>query len=283
MQRFLSVALVIAFASVAQPGLADRFLGRKIEIADGRTDRDSAAPLIVSMHGFLGTPANMRKKTRLNALARRHGFVVAYPSGRARKWNDGRTPNNRVDDVGYLTALIESLIASGKADPRLIFLAGHSNGGGMAMRMACEKPKLIRAISVVATKSPLKFQCSNGAPVPAIFFHGTKDPISPHAGRNADSRLGGALSSAATLKLWQRRNGCTDRARVQTIDAQDDSTSARIVRYKGCRAPLMFVEITGHGHDWPRPGARATRLQGPATRAVDASALSWQFFQNLGR
>jgi polyhydroxybutyrate depolymerase len=260
------------------PAMAENFMGRKVIITDGRTNA-APAPLVIAMHGFLGNGANMQKKTRFDALARKHGFVAVYPNGKGRKWNDGRSARNRVDDVGYLSALIGSLVAKGTADPKRVYLTGHSNGGGMAMRMACDRPDLVRAISVVATKSPIEFQCGQGQPVPALFIHGTLDPISPHAGRSGASRLGGALSSAATLDLWQRRNRCNRVAKRQVIDKRNDGTSAEVVSYGGCKAALSYIEITGHGHDWPRAGARATRLQGPATQEIDGAAYSWWFFQ----
>ena len=277
--RHVVLAIVLAFPNA--PAQAETFQGRPLEIVDGRKDRASPAPLVVVLHGFLGNAGNMRKKTRFDRLAARHGLVVAFPNGKARRWNDGRTPRNRVDDVGYVTALIRSLIADGRADPGAIFLAGHSNGGGMAMRLACDHPDLIAGISVVATKSPLKFQCRNGAPVPAIFFHGTRDPISPHAGRNADSRLGGALSSARTIQLWQQRNRCRGVLREKVIDNENDGTTARITQYERCSARLTAVVIDGHGHGWPRRSARASLLQGPVTKEIDATALSWWFFKNL--
>lgn len=259
-------------------GHAERFLGRALEITDARRDTNQPAPVVVTMHGFLGNGANMRKKTGLDGVARRHGFIAVYPNGRARRWNDGRSPSARVDDVGYLTKLIAALIADGRADPARIYLAGHSNGGGMAMRMACARPDLVAGIAVVATKVALNFQCRDGAPVPAIVFHGTQDPISPHGGRAADSRLGGALSSAQSIKLWAARNRCRGAPSRQTIDKKQDGTSVDLFRYRGCAAPFTYVELVGHGHDWPSTRGRASRLQGAASKEIDATALMWQFF-----
>ena len=275
------VCFVCLAAFAGQPTLADRFLGRQVIVVDGRDDPSVPAPLVLAMHGFLGTAANMRKKTEFDALAQRHGFVAVYATGKRRRWNDGRSANNRTDDVGYLSALIKALVADGTVDPRRVFLAGHSNGGGMAMRMACERSDLVRGISVVATKSALNFQCKGGPPVPAIFFHGTRDPISPHRGRSASSRLGGALSSAATVALWRDRNRCKGIGRTQSVNTKDDGTSAQIIQFSGCKAALVHIEITGHGHDWPKPNGRATRLQGPATKELSATALSWRFFDSL--
>ncbi len=277
--RILSVvlALVLGVSSAS----ADTFMNRTLRITDGRADRTAAAPLVIAMHGFLGTARSMNRKTQFDSLARANGFVVAYPEGKRRRWNDGRSPENQVDDVAYLASLIANLVAGGSVDPERIFLAGHSNGGGMAMRMACDRPDLIAGIAVAATKTPSAFQCASGRPVPAIFFHGTLDPVAPSDGRPNDDRLGGTLSAADTLALWSNRNRCKGVGQTQTIDRREDSTSAEIIQYSGCRAPLTYVLIEGHGHAWPGAGPRLQRLQGPATQEVDAAVLSWWFFSKL--
>lgn len=279
MFRILLLVSAIAFSSL--PAIADRFMGRTFEITDGRRDLTKSAPLIVAMHGFLGNGSNMQQKTRFDALAKQDGFVVVYPNGIRRRWNDGRSARNKTDDVGYIAALINTLAASGTVDPRRVFLTGHSNGGGMAMRMACDRPDLIGGIAVIATKSPTSYQCGQGRPVPALFVHGTEDPIAPNEGRPEGSRLGGALSSDATIELWKRRNRCKGSAQVRTIDRKNDGTSAKISQFSRCAAPLTLVLIQGHGHDWPNGIGKATRLQGPATKEVDASQLTWKFFENL--
>lgn len=278
MRSYLTAIFLLALT--ASPTLAETVLGRTVDITDGRSDTTVAAPLVIAMHGFLGTSRNMQRKTTLDAAAMQNGFIVAYANGEGRRWNDGRSAQNSVDDVAYLTGLIDALVASGRADPRRIYLTGHSNGGGMAMRMACDRPDLIAAISVVATKLPSAYQCANGRSVPAIIFHGTQDPIAPHAGRPAGSRLGATLSAQETVDVWARRNRCRGIGATRTVDRAADGTSADIIQYEGCAAPLVYVLIAGHGHGWPNPGQRATRLEGPATQEVDAAQLSWWFFSN---
>ena len=153
----------------------------------------------------------------------------------------------------------------------------------MAMRMACDRPDLIAGVAVIATKIPSAYSCSRGASVPAIFFHGTEDPIAPHEGRPDDDRLGGTLSAKDTLATWAKRNKCRKVGQTRTIDRKDDGTSAEIIQYAGCRAPSVYVLIEGHGHAWPGAGPRLVRIQGPATREIDAAALSWWLFSSVAK
>lgn len=279
MLRLLSILTISLF--ISGPALPDSIQGRTYEVFDGRANTTKPARLIIALHGFLGSSSNMQRKTTFNELARKHGFVVAYPDGRRRRWNDGRSPRNRTDDVGFLSGVIDTMVTSGQVLPDQVFISGHSNGGGMAMRMACDRPDLIRGISVVATKAPMNYPCRTGEAVPALFIHGTDDPIAPHSGRPKGSRLGATLSGEGTVSLWKARNRCGPAFQTQTIDAKTDGTSALIKSYTACKAPLRYVLIEGHGHDWPSLKGRTTRLQGPATQEVDAAELSWSFFSQL--
>jgi polyhydroxybutyrate depolymerase len=278
MFRFFPLILLLSFS---QPSWADRFQGRTFTITDGRSDKSKPAPMIIALHGFLGTPKSMKSKTSFDKLASQNGLLVAYMSGVKRRWNDGRTPGSTIDDVGYVRAFIQKQVSQNRADARAIFIAGHSNGGGMALRMACDVPNLIAGISVVATKVAQNYTCSRGQSVPAIFIYGTEDPVSPHKGRPAGSRLGATLSASESIALWSKRNKCTKVGKTQIIDLRDDQTKAIVKRYAGCKAALQYIEIEGHGHAWPGAGPRLQRLQGPATQEIDAARASWRFFKSL--
>lgn len=182
--------------------------------------------------------------------------------------------------MNFLSALIENAVERGLADPTRVYLIGHSNGGGMAMRMACDRPDLVAGIGVVATKVLEAYPCTGGAPVPAIFFHGTDDRIAPHEGREG-GRLGDTYSSVDSLAIWAERNGCARPGEVQHVDARPgDGTSLEIVNYRGCDAPLTYVVIEGGGHGWPG-AARGGPLSGRITREINAAApASGRFCDN---
>lgn len=269
----------VLFCLLPLAAVAEVFQGRPITLTDGRADT-AAAPLIVALHGAGGSAANMQRKTGFDDIAARHRLVMAYPNGERRRWRDGRDSDEE-SDVAYLAALIEALIADGRADPARVYLAGHSNGGGMAMRMACDRPDLVAGIAVVSTNLLTAYPCEGGTRVPAIFFHGSADPITPAQGRADDHRFGGAYSVSRTLESWAIRNRCGQPTTVQSIDAVDDGTTVDLIRYADCSAPLVHVQIDGHGHGWPGTRVRPFRMLGPATREVDAAPLIWWFFDNL--
>jgi poly(3-hydroxybutyrate) depolymerase len=103
------------------------------------------SPIIFLIHGKTSNGDDMKTLFGPEAVARarREGFVVVYPvgtiEGEARTWNAGGVhAHNDADDVGYFSSVVRHLAANFNADPRGVFLAGMSNGGFMAHRLACE-------------------------------------------------------------------------------------------------------------------------------------------------
>lgn len=271
MFRYLLSLLLLINA----PAGAETFGGRDILILDGRTTQ-APAPLVLLLHGALGSGAQVARDARFAQLVQEFEVVAVAPDGIRRQWQDGRQGPDSTD-VAYLSALIADLVARGIADPTRVYAIGHSNGGGMAMRMACDRPDLIAGIGVVATKVVAAYPCGGGAPIPAIFFHGTDDAIAPHVGRPAGARLGETLSSDQGTALWAARNGCAGAAAVDRVDARPgDRTALLIETYQGCSAALMRIVIENGGHGWP--GSRqGPLLGGRITREIDAGRASLRF------
>ena len=265
------LAAVVALLLAVSPAFA-----RDPMITDGRNTSDPA-PLVIILHGFTSSGASMRRRTNFDAVAKQHGFVVAYPSGPRRRCDDRSATSA---DVASLTALITTLIAQGVADPAHIYLAGHSNGGAIALRMACARPDLVSAIAVVAMNAPSKPHCDMPQPMPTIFIHGTDDPIVPPAGLTAKGRIGGIASVTQTLTRWSTRNRCTGPFPPRVFNQTGGTTTATFTRYANCAKPLLHISLSGHGHEWPGAGPRARWIQGPASFELDAADAIWKFFKN---
>jgi polyhydroxybutyrate depolymerase len=231
-------------------------------------------PLVVALHAALGSGAVMELLTRLDRVADRERFLVAYPDGTppdARVWNAGDCcDRSAADDVGFLDGLVDSLVAGQRADPARVYVTGISNGAMMALRFACQRAGKVAAVAVVAgsmTYGP----CRPARPVPLMIFHGTADITVPEAGGSlpALGMRGSFPSQAEVVRTWSRIDG------VREPD--------RVTYHKGgvtCRAsdPAMVVycRVTGGGHTWP--GGTPVPLAGPTSTDIDASAAMWDFF-----
>ena len=140
--------------------------------------RTTPAPLVIVLHGGFGSGSQAENAYHWNAVADRNGFIVAYPDGIRRAWNAGGAccgypSRNKVDDVGFLTRLIQTISRAQNIDPKHVYLTGISNGGAMAFRYACEGPYPIAAIGSVAAS--FSFPCRQAHAVSVMEIHGLDD------------------------------------------------------------------------------------------------------------
>jgi poly(hydroxyalkanoate) depolymerase family esterase len=163
----------------------------------------AAPPLIVMLHGCTQSPDDFARGTRMNALAREHGYVVAYPAQAKSKnaskcwnWFRSRDQQRGQGEPAILAALTRHLVKAHGLDERRVYVAGLSAGGAMAAVLASTYPDVYAAIGVhsglpfgVAHDLPSAFAAmKQGAgkanpgvlparvqPVPAIVFHGDRD------------------------------------------------------------------------------------------------------------
>jgi polyhydroxybutyrate depolymerase len=268
-------SVVLVPAARAQPAY---------EVFDGAGGRRDA-PLVMVLHGGGGNGPELRRRSEFDRWARQFGVLAVYPSAEGRFWQDGRHETRR-DDVGALFAIIDRL---NPTRARRVFIIGHSNGGGMTMRLACAAPERLAGIAIVGTKHLPAQPCENpDAPLPALFIYGTDDDLAPHDGRARGTALrnrflGDALSAEDTLAIWARRNRCGTDTVVRRSDP-DPSDGVSLIRrdYSGCAARLSYIEIRGGGHAWPGVPVRRPMLPGrdrePEVRDVNAAEAALSFW-----
>jgi polyhydroxybutyrate depolymerase len=257
-------------------------------------EADGEVPLLVALHGRLGTGRGMARDSGFDALLEPGGFAAVYPDGYRRSWNDGRGggPANEagIDDVGFIEALLEEVAGQVSYDPNRVYLVGISNGGMMAQRLACERTGLFTATaSIIASMSETVEQgCSPTTTMSMLLMNGTEDPLVPYEGGevSGDSE-GSVLSTAATVEFWRLHAGCDQLPEEQTIDAlSGDSTSIRHEHYTGCQgeAAVELYEVIGGGHTWPGgPQYLSEDTVGRVSQELVAAETIWAWFEPLRR
>jgi polyhydroxybutyrate depolymerase len=181
-------------------------------------------PLVVALHGIGADVEHFAGETGFDGVADRNGFAVLYPEGggSGHGWNAGfccgSAVRDGIDDVAFVLALVA---ATEGIDHRRVFLAGVSNGGMLAYRIAAEQPERIAGFAVVAAAiggtgrdgTPRYTIPLPALPVPAMIVHGMQDPYVLYAG-GVSSMLGipgrRNASVAEALALWAHANRCRD-------------------------------------------------------------------------
>jgi polyhydroxybutyrate depolymerase len=195
-----------------------------------------------------------------------------------------------VDDVGFLSALIDKLSRDYRIDPKRVYSTGISNGGFMSQRLACDLADKIAAIAVVAATMgrDLAGRCKPSRPVSVLLIQGTEDPLVPYEGGRVQVPGGGAIISAPeAVKKWVGLDGCNGQPKRDSLpDSANDETRTRRESYGGCRegTAVVFLAVEGGGHTWPGgPQYLPVRRIGRASRDFNASELIWEFFAAHGR
>jgi polyhydroxybutyrate depolymerase len=249
-----------------------------------------SVPLVIVLHGGGGKGSQMNGLTHMNAIAAREEFLVAYPDGMQNGWADGRgaTPSdqNGIDDVRFLSDMIDQLESEYPVDPRRIYITGISNGGFMTQRVGCELAGRIAAIAPVAAGLPanLSASCAPVRPIPVALFQGTDDPLVPYAGGTVAGRNGGeTLGAQITFSFWATTEACQDpRQETDLPDtAPDDGTRVHRTAYRKCAggSEILLYSIEGGGHAWPGGLPYLPDLViGRTSQDMDASEEIWKFF-----
>ena len=253
-------------------------------------------PLVLALHGGGGKAENLNWLTnrQLTQEADRRGWLVVFPEGLYKGWNDGRDikaardkKRAGVDDVGFLSEVIRRMIEEYGVDATRVYATGISNGGFMAMRLAIELPEKIAAIApVTANLAEVHRHKVPAMPTSVLIMNGTDDPLVPYAGGQVKvfgQERGAILSTAASVAWWIGHNGCLTTAKVEALPDQDtcDDCTVEVAAYGGGKqdTEVVLYKIIGGGHTWPGGKQYLFKaMVGKVCRDIDATQVIFDFF-----
>jgi polyhydroxybutyrate depolymerase len=228
------------------------------------TGYDAAAPtpLVLLLHGYTASGDIQEAYFKFEPLAESRGFLYVHPDGTVdprgeQFWNATDAccafASDAPDDAAYLMAIIEQVSAEYNVDPKAIFLAGHSNGGFMSYRMACQHADTIAGIASLAGATFADTaDCAPSEPVSVLQVHGTNDQTIFYDG---GSNVGNDYPSAPqTVEAWVAYNGC-DTTPAVTADALDldagiEGADSHVEAFVGCEqgSEVELWSIDGGSH-----------------------------------
>lgn len=238
-------------------------------------DAANPAPLVFNLHGYGSNATQQFIYGDFRSLADTDGFLVVHPQGTLDDMNSAFWNANwgaAVDDVGFISALIDSLSASYNIDLNRVYSTGMSNGGFMSYTLACQLSDRIAAIASVTGTMTIGQACNEPKEVPVMQIHGTADGVVAYGGSN----LG--MSIDDVIDFWVNKNGCDTNPQstmIPDIDTTDASTAEHYVYTNGTNgSSVEFYKIIDGGHTWPG----AIFNIGVTNQDINASEEIWRFF-----
>lgn len=148
-----------------------------------------SVPLLLAFHSRSTDGKEILRTSQFVAWAAEMNFIVAAVNGAvydgASSWNAGDCCINATtyqeNDLLLTSTVIEFVKSQYAVDQTRVWAAGHSNGGMMAYRLACDLSDKITAIAVV-TGALVDPTCNPTKPVSVIHLHGNLDPTVPFYG-----------------------------------------------------------------------------------------------------
>jgi len=238
------------------------------------------APMLILMHAHGITPQTMANLARAGRLAQDYGVWVFLPEGENQTWNEDPSSSSKVDDVGFISAMIDAAVSQYGIDQKRVYAAGYSAGGFMAERLGCQlSQKIAGFVAVSATlrdSLDTASECTPTHAMPVAFMDGTSDFVVPYKGEPT------LQSAAAATAFWAVQNACVANQSSTTTLPQlvKDGTTVALTEFTQCPtgAAAALYTINGGGHTWPdSPDSLYTAYLGTTTQNLDATIALWQF------
>ena len=248
-------------------------------IYDGQTPR----PMVINFHGNTQTATGFENVTNFRGIADTANFILITPNGTVNPqfpqsqqgWSTF-TCCSTVDDVVFVSDLIDTLADQYNIDHARIYASGFSNGGFMVYDLACKLSERIAAVaSVAGTMITSRIQsCNPKRVVPVMAIHGTFDANVPFSGgliAFADT----LASVNAVLGFWAGFDGCSTTpviTNLPNINTNDGSTVQQHL-YPDCGdgSSVEFLKVILGNHSWPG-------WPGNANQDIKAEVEIWRFF-----
>jgi len=257
--------------------------------------RASSVPLVVVFHGAGGDGRAYLEKDGWLAQSEHAGFAVAAPDGlpalpaqpasfrlNPRLWNSGQlkptTLRGRIDDMAFVTAMLDDIVNRVHIDANRVFATGHSNGAGMTFMVGAKLSKRFAALATVMGQN----STTNPQPeraLPTLVLLGTNDPLNPMEGGTRELPWGRSTIPPPMqgIDAWSQGLGCAAAAQLER-----DDDMVQVKRYGACRdgATVAVWLIKGQGHAWPggQDSGLPESVLGPNSSRIHATREIWSFF-----
>ena len=223
-------------------------------------DGSKKVPLVFDVHGYTSYATEQLTRSKWDNLSDKEGFVLIAPDGVGKSWNAGNCCGSSADDVGFFREMVKKASTELCIDTKRVYMSGHSNGGSMAYRLACEAADLFAAVNPVCGWMGLS-SCKPSRPIAILEIRALEDGTVPYNG-------GGTSGSAASdLKTWLDLDMCA-------ATPVQPSANGVCTTHTSCSGAAQVMECHPHGnHNFFYSSNNTDHLLVPDT--------AWPFFKQF--
>lgn len=232
-------------------------------------DRGKPVSLVLMLHGYGSDALQTNVLFGLQYIADHENILLVGPEGTVNSlgshfWSATDAccdfEHSGVDDVKYLTDLVKEVKQYYAVDPKRVFVVGVSNGGFMALRLACDASDVFTGVVSYAGAGYVDAsKCTPKEPVAVLQIHGTADGTVPYAGGTLSKGVYPGItvtlpSVAQTVGDWAKRDGCspTPDVSLPPIDLIGElpGVETKLQVWNGCAgtSQVKLASIEGGGH-----------------------------------
>jgi polyhydroxybutyrate depolymerase len=232
--------------------------------------------LIIALHGGTGSAKNIEEQGGLPEFSDEKGFILCSPNGLNKTWNAGnccgKAEKNKVDDVGFISSLMDKIQSEYNIDPKRIYITGMSNGAMMSYRLACELSDKIAAIAPMAG-TIVTNECKPSNSMSVVHFHSKKDNSVPF-----DGGIGDGISNHynapidSVMQVWSSFGNCM----TDTMEVRSEYDYYHWINCADSCEVSFYITNDG-GHSWPG-GTQPRKKADAPSNALNANQIMWAFF-----
>jgi polyhydroxybutyrate depolymerase len=245
-------------------------LARSYLLIRPQTTSTTPLPVLMELQGCCTTPTVEAQRSSFIDVT--GPAILIYPAGYQQSWNAGfccrQAQADDVDDVAFLTSVVNQVLTDQPdAATGQVYLAGYSNGGRMALRMACAAPQLFTAVASYGAVNAAP--CPDPAPVSLLEAAGTADPELTLGPGGAPRSVNGYTEPTVQEQVdqYRRADSCGTNPATRTQGNLISTT------WTGCRSgnTVQLSLYQGGNHGWPQAGGGTP----------SAAQVMWSFFQTV--
>ena len=236
------------------------------------SDISKPSPLLIMLHSASTSGAHQERYMKLAPVAKRLGMIYIAPDGTVgadgrRVWNAAKAccqkSGTPVDDIAYITSLIDEIAAKVPVDRSRIYLIGHSNGAFMSLAYACSTGSVAAVVSLAGALDK-DYKCASAKPFALLQIHGVADKTIKIDGGVLNGHR--YTSAAETIQVIASINGCPQssiseaKLSKKDFDPAIPGTETTVESLTGCAAPVAYWRIARGSHSPRLPADYADQV-----------------------